>query len=213
MKMRNILFLICCVLHGGGNASQEHVVIAKDNLLMSRYDLMSRYNVKDILFFGAAVGATATVAWYALTKLANYYFSAQAYYNSAKKIHDTASIEGIEKIQSFEDIVLVLRNNHVYQWRRYVYSDCYVVDVYHFIQKQLCQLSLAQEYLMFARTKKDCHAALLDGIGLVELSIDNLYDHYMHMRSICERHPLFNRHMAIYQERERITYERQETSS
>jgi len=173
--------------------------------------LTLRHNVFHVLLFGTCVGATTAIVGYALAKLTNYYFSAPAYYHSAKKIGDHANLDGIEKIRSFEDIILVLKNNRVRQWRKYVYSDCYVVDVYHFIQEQLSRLSLAQEYLMLARTKKDCDSAILYVIEQVELLINDLYDYYISMRLICEVHPLFNRHMAIYQERERIAYERQET--
>lgn len=161
----------------------------------------------DWILLGTSAGITSSIVGYFLVQFFQHYFSAQAYYYSAKKIRDNAQLKGIDTIQSFNQIILLLKDNRVRQWRKIAYSDCYVVDTYHFIQEQLRQLSIAQEYLIFARTKKDFDSALLYVIEQVESSINSLYNRYIHLRSICEEHPLFSRHMMIYHQRECIAGE------
>jgi len=160
------------------------------------------------LIFGTCIGITSSIFYYTLTQCFNYYFSARSYYNSAKKIRDAGRLDGIEDVQSFEEIIALLKNNSVARWRHIVYSDCYVVDVYHFIQKQLHQLSMAEEYLMTARSKKDFDAALLYVVEQLEYSINHLHDLYVYLRSICEAHPLFSRHMMMYHQRKCTMQER-----
>lgn len=190
--MKNFLFLFLIII------SHQIYSIEEDHFFSNYIP----QKTTDWLIFATGMGITSGIAYYTLKQFFTQYFSAQSYYNSAKKIRDTARLDGIEHVKSFEQIIAVIKENQVYRWRQLVYSDCYVVDIYHFIQKQLQQLSIAQEYLITARTKKDFDSPVLYVVEQLEFSINHLHNIYIHLRTICEIHPLFSQHMAIYHQRE-----------
>jgi|GEM_PF-3857818 len=161
----------------------------------------------DIAVGAGVVGILGAIG-FGVAKLVASQFSAQAYYNSARDIYNRTKFIGIYSVGSFDDLISVIKNN-LRHWDSIILSDCYVVDIYHLIVKKLENLKAAREYVMTAYGKKDCDHTLRSMLQKLEKKIGRLHNQYMDLRSLCEFHPLFNQHMFIYREKERIRLEKE----
>lgn len=164
----------------------------------------------DLAVAGVCAGAVGVLAaaGVGLAKLVASQFTAQAYYNSAKDLYSHTKFVGIYSVGSFDDLVSVVKNN-IRNWDSVILSDCYVVDVYHFIVGKLENLKRAREYVMTGYTRGDCDHMVRNSLQKLERKIDRLHNQYMYLRSLCEFHPLFNQHMFIYREKERMRLEKE----
>lgn len=159
---------------------------------------------------GVVAGITATVGTmlYGIGKFIGSFFSAKAYYDSARTGYNVANLTGIYSIRSFEDLTNVIKHN-LYYWDHILLSDCYVIEIYHFLGNKLTELNTAQRYVMTAYHKSNNDRVLQDMLESLDRNITQLHNQYMYLRSMCEYHPLFNQHMFIYREKENLRLEKE----
>jgi len=158
---------------------------------------------------GAGLIAAAGAALFGVGKfIDSTFFSAEAYYKSAKSTYDSAMLVGIYSVRSFDDLANVFKNN-LRNWTDYLLSDCYVIDTYHFLGVRVTGLKTAQEYIATAYNKSSGDYRMRNIIQELETQINHLLSQYMYLRSLCEYHPLFNQHMLIYREKEKLRLEKE----
>jgi hypothetical protein len=154
------------------------------------------------------IGVVVVGAVFAVTRwVRDTFFSASCYYNSAKKLYKHTTISGIDDARSFDDLIGILENQT--EWDSLLLSDCYLVDVYHFLKQRIENLITAKSYLKTAIQKRDCDTELCMAIKHLQRKVKLLQKALIRSRILCEYHPLFSIHLKIYHEKERLELERQ----